>query len=219
LLSFTDSLPRPGFQIAIINPGTPNMNRLIWLVCGIALLINPHTLLAQRRGGRGAGTARAPAGVSTPDDLKDFKRAIALQATPDQALQFRRLTESTQAARKSAQDLSRVAENASKTDLLHSTHPLAIALDEVQTDTQIFLQSLSAVQKSGLKDVTKKLGKANSDVTKRNKVLTRDLERSRIAGRKISGVAEGLDQALSSLQAQQLAIGNEMGIQDERASQ
>jgi hypothetical protein len=195
------------------------MNRLLWLFCGIALLMNPHTLVAQRRGGRGAGTARAPAGVSTPDDLKDFKRAVALQATPDQAFQFRRLTESTQAARKSAQDLSQLAEKVSKTDLLRSTNPLASALEEVQTDNQIFLRSLSAAQKSGLKDVTRKLGKANSDVTKRNKALTRDLERSSIAGREISGVAESLDKALSSLQARQLAMGNEMGIQGERASQ
>jgi hypothetical protein len=195
------------------------MNRLIWLVCGIALLMNPHSLVAQRRGGRVAGTARAPGGVSTPDDLKDFKRAVALQATPDQALQFRRLTESTQAARKSAQDLLQLAEKASKTDLLHSTHPLAIALEDVQSDNEIFLRSLSAAQKSGLKDVTRKLGKANSDVTKRNKALTRDLERSPIAGRQISGVAESLDKALSGLQARQLAMGNEMGIQGERASQ
>ena len=52
LLSFTDSLPRPGFQTAIINPGTANMNRLIWLVCGIALLVNPRTLpILVRRAG------------------------------------------------------------------------------------------------------------------------------------------------------------------------
>src|SRR4030081_2651064 len=82
LLSFTDSLPRSRFPEVYHQYGTPNMNRLIWLVCGIALLMNPHTLVAQRRGGRGAGTARAPAGVSTPDDLKDFKRAVALQGTP-----------------------------------------------------------------------------------------------------------------------------------------
>ena len=195
------------------------MNRLIWLVCGIVLLMNPHTLLAQRRGGRGADTASGPGGVSSTDDLKDFKRAVALQATPDQAVQFRRLTESTQAARKSAQDLSKLAEKASKTDLLRSTNPLASALEEVQTDNRIFLQSFSAAQKSGLKEVTKKLGKANSDVTKRNKALTRDLELSRIAGQQISVIAEKLDKTLSDLQARQLAIGSEMGIQDETSYQ
>ena len=111
------------------------MNRLIWLVCGIVLLMNPHTLLAQHQGGRSAGTARAPAGVSSTDDLKDFKRAVALQANPDQVIQFRRLTESAQVARKSAQDLLKLSENASKTDLSRSTNPLGSTLEEAQTDT------------------------------------------------------------------------------------
>jgi len=127
--------------------GTPNMNRLLWLVCGIVLLMNPYALLAQRRGGHGAGTTRAPAGASGTDDLKDFKRAIALQASPDQVVQFRRLTESTQVARKSAQDLLKLAENTSKIDLFRSTDHLAVALDTAQTDNQHFLQSFSDVQK------------------------------------------------------------------------
>jgi len=151
--------------------------------------------------------------------LKDFKRAIALQASPGQIVQFRQLTESTQAARKSAQDLLKVAEKTNKSELLRSTSPLASALEEVQADNQEFLQSFSAVQKSGLKEVTKKLGKANADVTKRNKALTRNLEHSRIAGQQISGVAEKLDKALIDLQARQLAMGSEMGIQSEASSQ
>ena len=199
--------------------GTPNVNRLLWLVCGIVLLMNPYALLAQRRGGRGAGAANAPGGVSSSDDLKDFKRTLALQASPDQVVQFRRLTESTQVARKSAQDFLKLAENTSKTDLFRSTDHLAVALDKAQTANQHFLQSFSDAQKSGLKEVTKKLDKANSDVTKRSKALTRDLERSRIAGQQISGVAERLDKALSDLQARQLAIGSEMGIQSEGSSQ
>jgi hypothetical protein len=196
------------------------MNRLIWPVCGIVLLLNPQTLLAQRLGGHGAGIARAPSGISSTDDLKDFKRAVALQASPDQVVQFRRLTEGTQVARRSAQDLLKLAENASKTDLSRSTRLLTSALEEAQSDNQNFLQSFSAVQKSGLKEVTKQLDKANSDVTMRSKALTRDLERSRIDGQRIvSGVAEKLDKALGDLQARQLAIGREMGIQSEGSSQ
>lgn len=74
------------------------------------------------------------------------------------------------------------------------------------------------MQKSGLKEITKKLGKANSDVTKGSKALTRDLERPPIAGQQISGVAQKLDKALSDLQARQLAIATEMGIQSEGSS-
>jgi hypothetical protein len=181
--------------------------------------MSPHSLLAQHRGRRSAGAARAPAGASSTDDLKNFKRAVALQASPDQVIQFQRLTKSTQAARKSAQDLLQLAQNASKPNLVHSTNPLGSALEEAQTDNENFLRSFSAVQKSGLKDVTKKLGKANSDVTKRSKALTRDLERSRVAGQQISGIAEKLDKALSDFQARQLAIGSEMGIPSEGSSQ
>jgi hypothetical protein len=159
------------------NYGTPNMNRLLWLVSGIVLLMNPFALLAQRRGGHGAGTARAPVGASSTDDLKDFKRAVALQARPDQVVQFRRLTEGTEVARKSAQDLLKLAESASKSDLFRSTNPLTSALEVAQSENQKFLETFSTVQKSGLKEVTKKLDKANSDVTKHRKALTRDLER------------------------------------------
>ena len=81
------------------------------------------------------------------------------------------------------------------------------------------MQTFSAPQKSGLKDITKKLDKANSDVTKGSKALTRDLERSQIAGQQISGVAEKLDKALGDLQTRQLAIAKEMGIQSEESSQ
>jgi hypothetical protein len=76
------------------------VKRLTRLVCGIVLLMSTRTLLAQRRGGHGAGSGRPPTGLSNTDDLKDFKRAIALQVTPDQVIQFQRLTKSTQADQK-----------------------------------------------------------------------------------------------------------------------
>jgi hypothetical protein len=196
-----------------------NVNRLTWLVCGIVLLMSPPTLLAQRRGGHGAGAGRPPAGVSKTDDLKDFKRAVALQATPDQVTQFQRLTKSTHAARKSAQDLLQLAESASKPDLFRYTEPLTSAVGEAQTDDERFLQSFSAVQKSELKDLTKKLGKAQSDVTKQTKALTQGLGHSGSDGKQIASVVEKLDKALSDFQTEQLAVSAEMGIQGEGSSQ
>jgi len=195
------------------------VNRLTWLVCGIVLLMSPTVALAQRRGGHGGGGGRPPTGTSNTDDLKDFKRAIALQATPDQVIQFQRLTKSTKAARRGAQDLLQVAENASHPDLFHDTNPLTSALEEAQTDNERFLQSFSAVQKSGLKGEIKKLGKANSQVTKQSKVLTRGLGHSGIDGKQIAGVAEKLDKALGQFQTRQLAVGSEMGIQDKGRSE
>ena len=189
------------------------MNRLTSLVCGIALVVSPHTMLGQHRGGHGPGNSSG--GASNSDDLKDFHRAVALQATPDQVTQFRRLTKSTQASREGAQDLLHLAENASKPDLLHSTDPLTGAVEEAQNDTEKFERSFSDVQKSGLKDVTKKLRKANSDVTKQSKALTQGPGHSKIDSKQIADIAERLDKALSDFQRGQLAVGTEMGIQSE----
>jgi hypothetical protein len=80
------------------------------------------------------------------------------------------------------------------------------------------LQSLSDAQKLGLKDFTKKLGKAASDVTKENKALGRELEHSKVDRKQIAEVAKRLDKALSDFQTHQVAIGNEMGIQIEGSS-
>jgi hypothetical protein len=112
--------------------GAPNVNRLIWLVCGIFLLMSPRPLLAQRRGGQGA--VRPSTRVPDTDDPTGFKRAVALQATPDQVIQFRQLTSSTQVARKHAQDLLQLAEDASKLNVLHTTNPLTSAVEDAQTN-------------------------------------------------------------------------------------
>jgi hypothetical protein len=83
--------------------------------------------------------------------LEDFKRAVALQASPDQVVQFRRLTEGNQVARKSAQDLLKLAENASKSDLFRSTNPLTSALEGVQTENQKFLVTVFGRAEVGTK--------------------------------------------------------------------
>ena len=197
------------------------MNRLSVLVCGIVLLVSPRTLLAQR-GGHGAGAGRPPTGASNPapnnSDIKDFNRAIALQATPDQVARFQQLTKSTEAARKEAQNLIQHTENANKPD---SSRYAALndAVEEALSNNQQFVRSFSTPQQSGLKPLTKKLSKADSDVSKQNKALTQELGRSEIVGKKIANVVEKLDKALTGFQTEQLDIGKEMGIQPEDHSQ
>jgi hypothetical protein len=191
------------------------VNRSIALICGMALLMASPALLAQRHGGRGVGggVGRTPAGASKPDDLSEFKRSVALQATPDQVTEFERLTKSTQAARKTAQALLQLAGNQSAGDLFHSADQLTITVGDVQTDNQHFLRGLSSLQKSGLKDATKKLTKADAGVTKQNKALSQHLGRSAIDGKTVATLAEKIDDALSDLEARQRAIAEEMGIQ------
>jgi hypothetical protein len=156
--------------------------------------------------------------VSNTDDLKDFKRAVALQASPDQVVQFQRLTKSTQAARKDAQDFIQLAESASRPDLSQHAANLTSTVEEVLTENEKFLKGFSAAQKSGLKDPTKKLGKANSEVTKQSKALTRGLGHNGNNGKQTTSAAEKLEKALSDFQTKQRSIGSEMGIQSEESA-
>jgi len=194
------------------------LNRSSLLICEIALLVCPQALLAQR-GGHGGGVGRAPAGASNPapnNDINDFNRAIALQAIPDQVAQFQQLTKSTEAARKKAQNLiQHTGNNADSSGYAD----LSDAVDETQSNYQRFLGSFSTSQQSGLKPLTKKFSKADSDVAKQGKALTQELSRSLVDSSKIANVVKKLDDALGSLQAEQLEIGKEMGIQPEEHSQ
>jgi len=183
--------------------------------------MSPHALLAQH-GGHGAGAGRPSTGASNPapnnSDINDFNRAIALQATPDQVARFRQLMKSTEAATKEAQDLTQHAENAAKPDSSRYAG-LNDAVEEARSNNLQFLRTFSASQQSGLKHLTKKLGKADSNVSKQSKVLAKELERSEIDAKKTANVVQKLDKALTGFQSEQLDIGKEMGIQPAEISQ
>jgi hypothetical protein len=171
-------------------------------------------LLAQR-GSHGAGagpTTPAPSNPTPNSDISDFNRAVALQATPDQIAQFQRLTKSTEAARKDAESLIQLSQNASSADSSRYTD-LNDAIDEARSNNLQFMRSLSASQQSGLKPQTKKLAKADADISKQGKALAHESEQRPIDNKKIAGLVEKLDNALGAFQADQTDIGKEMGIQ------
>jgi hypothetical protein len=178
-------------------------------------------LLAQR-GAHGAGAGRPSTGASNPapnnSDMKDFSRAMALQATPEQIARFQHLTQSTEATRKQAQNLVQHAENASAPDS-SGYSDLNDAVEDAQSNNLQFVKSFSASQESGLKPLIKKLSKADADVSKQRKALTLELGRSTIEGKKIVGTVQKLDRALTGFQTEQLDIGKEMGIQPQEHSQ
>ena len=196
------------------------MNRFSLVLCQITLLACPSMLLAQRGNhGTGAGpTTPAPSNPTPNSDISDFNRAVALQATPDQIAQFQRLKKSTQAARKDAQSLIQLPQNASKPDSSRYAD-LNDTIDEARTNNLQFMRSLSTSQQSGLKTQTKKLAKADADISKQSKALTQESERRPIDNKKISGLVEKLDNALSTFQSEQTDIGKEMGIQSEEHTQ
>jgi len=195
--------------------GSVPLIHALWLVSGLALLISSAGI-AQHRGGRGGGGSRTGStGVSDNESqqTKDFERAAAIHARPEQMTQFQQVTKSEQTARKNTENLLQVAETVERVDLFHHTTAVTNAVEELQSENEQFLLSFSDGQKSGLKDLRKKLGKANSEVTKENQALARELERKQVSGKQIAEVAKRLDRALREFQATQNAMGSEMGIQ------
>ncbi len=146
--------------------------------------------------------------------LQDFNHAIAVQATPDQVSQFQTMAKSTEAARKQAQELLQLASKADRSaDFTRQTTALKDALEDAQGGNKYFVKSFSKSQKAGLKELTKKLEKADSEVAKQRKALDQQVGRSKTDSAGIAGTADKLEKALEEFQSQQLGLAKEMGIQ------
>jgi hypothetical protein len=193
------------------------VSQLAGLAIGTFLLLCAPSLLAQHGGHGGSGRRGAPGAASSDTSdagLTDFNQALAVQATSDQSSHFQELTRSTEKARKLAQELlgpGAKADNA--TDFSHRTTALKDAVEEAQAGNQDFVKSFTKSQKAGLKESTKKLEKADSEVTKQWKNLERQLGGAKAVTEGIAGAADKLEKALEEFQSQQIGLGKEMGIQ------
>jgi len=191
----------------------------VWLPAVMVIsLALPPLAWAQRHQGHGTGLPRGNSGISDKDDLKDFKRAVALQASPDQMELFRQLRESVAQARLHTQEVLRIANvgpnDRFEHDLNQHAGPLSDAVDETRKENGRLLQSLSAAQKTGLKNARKKVEKANSDIAKHSEALAELLDHSGIPASQIIGPAEKLEKALSDFDSDERSMGNDMGVQD-----
>jgi hypothetical protein len=193
-----------------------NVKRTQALVFGLLLLV-AQSAMAQFHSGAGGGHRHSEGVPSGPtpetknNDLKGFERAVMLQATPEQIAQFQRLTSSTQSARKHAQRLLQLSANGNKLNWINSTYPLTNGLTETQADNEKFLGSFSKEQEDGLKKLTKKMRKADADITSQSKALSQNLDEG--SDEQIVSLLQKLEKTLGELQSQQIAIGSEMGIQ------
>jgi hypothetical protein len=191
------------------------MKRLTGLAMGTAVLFCSLGAFGQHGGHGGGGRSGAPrgAGGTTDSGLTDFNHALAVQATPDQVSQFQGVAKRTEAARKQAQELLQLAAKAdSSPDLSRQTATLKDAVEDAQAGNKDFLARLSKSQKAGLKELTKKLEKADSELAKQQKSLDQQLGAKSDSGA-IAGTADRLEKALAEFQTQQMSLGKEMGIQ------
>ena len=147
--------------------------RAIGLLVGAGLLLSGVDSLAQRGGGGGIGGGAPVAGIGRPggvdekDDLRGFHRAMAVQATSEQIAEFRALMKKTDAASREFDELVK------NSDSYVSAHITAVrmAIETARTDTGKFVSGFSEVQKTGLKEITAKLMKAESELGEQAKML------------------------------------------------
>jgi hypothetical protein len=189
-------------------------------MAGAILLINPCGLLAQRHGGGGASAGGGgmnsigrPTGVDQKDDLKDFHEALAVQATSQQIVDYNAMVKSAMAA---STELRSLLEQLDKKD---NTSPLAghgatlqQALEKARTENKNFLTGFSSAQKTGLKEITKKLTKADSELAPRSAELNQKITEAKLASDAIASSVQNLEIALANFQNEQASLGEEMGI-------
>ena len=164
-------------------------------------------------GGGGAGLA---SGINEKDDLKNFHQAMAVQATDEQRAAFAKLAQYTQDASdrlKAFRDL--LQKVSASSPLSDRATTLDQAIEQARASNKNFIASFSPKQKSGLKDIAKKLEKADSDLDKQVKTLDQIVQivhTSKSDGEPIASSAASLAKQLATFQDEQLALGREMGI-------
>lgn len=182
------------------------MSRITFLTVGVFVLLTSSPLLAQE----GQGHPQRP---SNDTSIQDFKRAMAVQAAPDQISDFQLLVRNTEDARKQAHNLQvQSAAAADATGLYKPASTLKDAVDQVGNQTQSFVKGFSKAQTVLLKERAKKIGKVESEITKQGKTLGEQLKRPAVDPKQLAELTDRLEKSLVDLQAQQQGLADDMGI-------
>ena len=201
---------RSGISFSAIN--------VVILGCSLAYSV---AAAAQRHGAGGSSVgggingsvsgSNRPTGVAEGDNLKDFHQVLAVQATSQQVAEFQELVKSTQALQS---ELQALLEQLHKENARADSAPrnsLDSALEDARNRTRKFQEGFSEAQKSGVKEIVKRLTKADSDLEQEEKKLDQSFDLKSPAPDLVAH-AETLDKALTDYSNQQLALGREMSI-------
>lgn len=175
--------------------------------------------MAQRHGSGsssgqgGLSSYSRPDGVDDKDSLKDFHQVLAVQASGQQVTEFQALVKNTESAKLQLQAFVQQVE---KEKIAASYTPagteVAANLESVVAANKKFVAGFSDAQKSGLRDLTKRMEHATSDLDQEQAKLGQGLKATAPSGAEILVRGEALDKALSEFSSQQLALGREMSI-------
>jgi len=193
------------------------------LVLSAALLALPSEVFAQRGAGgghTGGGVENGESlssigkatGVDVKDDLKDFHEMLAVQATSQQIVAYAAMLKTTSAAITELKTLLDQLGKQSSQELASRVTSLNQAIEAARAEEKKFLDGLSDRQKSGLREITRKLLKADADLAQQARELDERSRDAKSPGPQIAGAAQTLDQALTGFQTQQLDLGEELSI-------
>lgn len=200
-------------------------NRSLTLAFGAILLTlcGAHLAIAQRgAGGMGGGLSGAgglsgksgPAsGIDTKDDLRGYHEALALQATTSQIAEFNSMLKDTEAAISGLHSfLDPSSTNKDAGGMKAGGVAVTRSIEEARAANSKFLDHLSDRQKAGLREIIKKLAKADSDLAQHAKALDSQLSDSKPAPEQLSASAQSLQAALANFRDDQLSLGGQMSI-------
>jgi len=195
-------------------------NRLVCirvLMAAAAMLLSLAPSFAQRGGGAPTGGGpivgfNKPGGVDEKDDLKDFHHAMAVQATAQQTEEFRAIFKSTEAASRALEELARNSGKTGDAPVADPVTALRLELEKARNQTSHLLAGFSPEQKAGLKEITAKLMKAESELAEQQKTLETGSNAGPDAATSIAAHPEALRKALSDFRTEQESLAVEMGI-------
>jgi len=199
---------------------------LAGLTCAVLALAQNNEMINQPVGGSSLHGARhAWIVIGGPDrlrilptsteDMKAFDRALAVQASGEQVTAYDSMVRSTETAIDDlAGFLEQVQKQTGASQFSGSVHALSQALEKARGENKQFLGSLSKPQQNGLRDITLKVVKADSDLAQPSNLLDQRVADPNPDVRQITSYAKNLDQALANLHDQQFNLGREMGIED-----
>lgn len=153
----------------------------------------PHNMLSR------------PDAVDEKDTLKDFHEALAVQATSEQIAEFQALLKTTDSAKSVSE---KFVEHPQPGD---SVSALNQALEGARSQTRKFIDGFSERQKSGLKEQTRLLDRADTALADQQKKLDQALQSSS-PGVELSNDATAVDKSLVDFSSEQLSLAREMGI-------
>ncbi len=162
-------------------------------------------------GGGLSGTGR-PTGVDAKDDLRDFHAALAVQATTAQTISYRAMLKSTDAALAQLRSFIDTAAQQSPADLATRAAALAKTVEAARVENKTFVDTFSEPQRSGLREVTKRLLKADAELEQQSRMFSAQFESAKQQVANVTALGAALEAALTSFHGSQMELGEQLSI-------